>query len=66
MINLYVTEDEMHTIYMALTTDFNRLVEERKNPNTHTGQILERQYARCLQALATVSEAVEKNYHDNK
>lgn len=65
MINLYVTEDQLHTIHSILGHEFIKLSEAKKNsPNTTLGQITERQYARCLDALAVLSKAVDKHYYE--
>ena len=64
MINLYVTEDQLHTIHSILGGEFCRLSEEKRNPNTTLGQITERQYARCLDALALTSKAVDKHFYE--
>jgi hypothetical protein len=64
MINLYVTEEQLHTIHSILGHEFIKLSEAKKNPNTTLGQITERQYARCLDALAVTSKAVDKHYYE--
>ena len=65
MINLYVTEEQLHTIHNLLGREFLTLSNEKNDPNKSSGQITERQYAKCLNALATICTAVEKHHRDS-
>ena len=58
-----LTVDDLATMYGALATEHNRLLAEKKNPKCKaSGQILERQYTRCLGTLAKVQMAIEAMY----
>ena len=60
---LELTEDELATIYGALAEQHNRLLAEKKDPaKQDVKQIVERQYTRCLGALAKVQIKIENLY----
>lgn len=62
-ITIELTVDDLATLYGALVTEHNRLLAEKKNPKCKaSGQILERQYTRCLDTLAKVKQAIEENF----
>ena len=62
-ITIELTVDDLATLYGALVTEHSYLLAEKKNPMCRaSGQILERQYTRCLGTLAKVQLAIEANY----
>ena len=62
-VRIELTEDDLAVFYGALAEQHNRLLKEKKDPaNQDKVQIVERQYTRCLGALAMVQLTIEKMY----
>ena len=62
-VNVKLTEDDLAVLYGALAEQHNRLLADKKDPaKQDVKQILERQYTRCLGALAMVQITIEKMY----
>ena len=62
-ITIELTVDDLATLHGALVAEHNNLLAEKKNPMCRaSGQIIERQYTRCLNTLTKVKQAIEENY----